>query len=70
MLPTNRSAIAFARGARTESCHLDPGTGENGVKHGVSVADEESGRRAGGDPEDVDLAGGVFDDEERIEPVR
>jgi hypothetical protein len=94
MLPTNRSAIAFARGARTGSLdHLDACAGEDGVERGgefgVAVADEESEGRAGviqvhgqvagqlgqpgcgrvrGDSEDVDLAGGVFDDEERVEP--
>ena len=47
MLPTNRSAIAFARGARTGSLdHLDACAGEDGVERGgefgVAVADEES----------------------------
>jgi hypothetical protein len=46
MLPTNRSAIAFARGrAYRRLGHLDIRAGEDRVEHsaelGVAVADEE-----------------------------
>jgi hypothetical protein len=94
MLPTNRSAIAFARGAWSGGFdHLDAGAGEDGVERrgelGVPISDQEpevlagfvqvhcevagqlsqpGAGRVGGDAEDVDLAGGVFDDEERVEP--
>ena len=96
MVPTKRSAIAFARGARTGVLMiLDVDGGEDGVEGGgelaVAVADEEpeapvgvvevheqvagqlgepGSGRVGGDAEDVDAAGGVLDDEERVEPVQ
>jgi hypothetical protein len=94
-VPTKRSAIAFARGARRCVDDLDVDGGEDAVEgdgeFAVAVADEvpkpsvgvvevheqvagqlrEPGfGRMSGDSEDVDVAGGVLDDEERIEPVQ
>jgi hypothetical protein len=95
MVPTKRSAMALARGARAgRPDDLDAVAGEDSVEGrgelGVSIADQESeppprfvevhGQVAGqlaqpragrvrGDAEDVDAAGGVLDDEERVEPV-
>ena len=96
MVPTKRSAMALARGARTGVlmiCDVDGGEDgvEGGGELGVAIADEEPEPLAGvvevhgqvagqlgqpragrvrGDPEDVDAAGGVLDDEERVEPVQ
>jgi hypothetical protein len=97
MVPTKRSAIAFARGACRRLDDRDVGGfeyGVDGVEGGelaVTVADEEpevsvgvvevheqvagqlrepGSGRMGGDAEDVDVAGGVLDDEERVEPVQ
>ena len=91
-VPTKRSAIAFARGARTgvfDDSYVDGG--EDGVEGrgelGVPVADEEPKAAVGvvevheqvagqctggvgGDAQDVYLAGGVLDDEERVEAVQ
>jgi hypothetical protein len=96
IVPTKRSAIAFARGARTGVLTiLDLDRGEDRVEGSgelaVAVADEEpealvgvvevheqvarllcepGSGRVGGDAEDVDSAGGVFDNEERVEPLQ
>ena len=96
MVPTKRSAIALARGARTGVLMiLDVDGGEDGVEGGgelgVAVADQEpeastgvvevheqvagllgepGSGGVGGDAEDVHAAGGVLDDEERVEPVQ
>jgi hypothetical protein len=96
MLPTKRSAIALARGARTGDLDdLNVVGGQDGVEGrgalGVSIADEEPaplpdvvevhGQVAGqlgqplaggtrGDPKDVDAAGRVLDDEERVQPLQ
>ena len=95
--PTKRSAIAFARGARTGVLMIltfddpDIDRGEHGIEGGgelgVAVADEEPEAPiglvevheqvagllgeplpggVGGDAQDMDAAGGVLDDEERV----
>jgi hypothetical protein len=95
-VPTKRSAIAFARGARTGvrailmSMAVKTAS-KAAVNLAYAVADQEpeapvgvvevhdqvagllgqpcSGR-VGGDAQDVHPAGGVLDDEERVEPVQ
>ena len=96
MLPTKRSAIALARGARTGVLMMRTSmavkTASNAVAElGVAVPDEEPEAAAGvvevheqvagllgqpgaggmgGDAEDVHAAGGVLDDEERVQPAQ
>jgi len=95
IVPTKRSAIAFARGARRCLEDLDVDGGEHGVEGGgelaVAVADQEPEASVGvvevheqvagllgqpgsgrvrGDAQDVYPARGVFDDEERVQPVQ
>jgi hypothetical protein len=75
--------MAFARGACADVLrHFDAGglgvgvpdektegaTGISEVHHQVAgLLSQSRGGRVGGDAEDVDLSGGVLDDEERIQ---
>jgi hypothetical protein len=95
MLPTKRSAIPLARGARTGDLTIRTSMPVNTVSNAavnlasrpdeeseaapgvVEIHDEVAGLlgqpgagRVGGDAEDVYAAGGVLDDEERVEPVQ
>ena len=95
-LPTKRSAIALARGARAGVLMIRASNcGEDGVEGGgelgVAVSDEKpeaptgvievhaevagllgqpGSGGVGGDAEDVHTAGGVFDDEEDVQPTQ
>ena len=97
MLPTKRSAIALARGARTGVLMVGmPAAVKTASKAVVNLASRSRKRNRkrrpvsslkahpqvagllgqpgaggmGGDPEDVHPAGGVLDDDERVEPVQ
>ena len=96
MLPTKRSAMALARGARTgvlmTRTSMAVNTASNAAMNLVSRSPDEKPEAStgvveiheevasllgqpraggvGGDTEDVHAAGGVLDDEERVEPVQ
>ena len=96
MLPTKRSAIALARGARTGVLMMRTSMAVNTASNAaVNLASRSRMRnrkrwpassrsmsevagllgqpgagRVGGDTQDVYAAGGVLDDEERVEPVQ
>src|SRR6478609_1293537 len=95
-LPTKRSAMALARGARTGVLMMRTSTAVRTASNAAVNLASWSRRRnwkprarssrsmtrlrallgqpgaggVGGDPEDVHPAGGVLDDEERVEPVQ
>ena len=69
MVPTKRSAIALARGARTGVLIMRISVGVNTASN-AAVNGEPGAGGVRGDAEDVHSSGGVLNDEERIQPAQ